>query len=102
MQFNLEPSLATQVPHNTLFYAVRAEPGVMVMAGGKTVISVPGRDVKLGDKFFNINGVLVREDLVSSYKEPAPREYPGLKLVGTTPVPSYKSLSKGAKRKKRK
>jgi len=96
MQFNLEPTLAAKVPNMAPFWAVRSEPQVIVLAGQYGFVKVPGEDIRLGSKFFNINGVLVHSDDVDSYK--APRL-----AVVTEPKPvSYKSLVKGNKRNRRK
>jgi hypothetical protein len=98
MQFNLEPTFAASVPHMAPFWAVRSEPQVIVLAGQHGFVKVPGDDIRLGAKFFNVNGVLVHSDDLATYKAPV------LATVAriAKPVTSYKALAKGNKRKGRK
>lgn len=65
--FNLAPT--DQTPHNDPFWAVRAEPGFIVLAGSRSTVHVDPEGIKLGTKFFNIHGTLVRELDVIEYEE---------------------------------
>lgn len=97
--FNLQSDIAARVPQNEKFTAVRAQQGMLVLCSAKEVIHVPGDGFALGSKFLNINGVLVKEDQVDSYKS----RYQSLQLGRATngSVSHYGQLKKkrGGKRK---
>ncbi len=96
----LDPTLAAVTPNNEAFFAVRAEPGCLVLASSKGVVKIPGEGIVLGSKFFNIDGVLVKDDEVIDYIN----RYRPIKGTGlsTSPILSYGQLRKKNKGKRRK
>lgn len=93
--FNLAPT--DQSPHNDAFWAVRAEPNFIVLAGSRSAVHVDPEGIKLGTKFFNIHGTLVRELDVIEYNEKQQKLF--VKQVKS--LGSYAELAKKKKPGKR-
>lgn len=97
MQRTFDLPITDRSEHNDPFWAVRAEPGAIVLAGSRSTIKVDPEGIKLGSKFFNIHGTLVRETDVLEYNEKQKKVLSKqLKSLG-----SYSELSKKKKPRKR-
>lgn len=97
MQRTFNLPITDRSEHNDAFWAVRAEPGAIVLAGSRSTIKVDPEDIKLGSKFFNIHGTLVRELDVIEYNEKQQKLF--VKQVKS--LGSYAELAKKKKPGKR-